>query len=124
MVIDQVIKWWMIEYYPLLIVKNQAVIFGLVYNWLIAYCLLVIGLIVLIYLFIKTKNQLAFLKWQLALSLILSGAISNLLDKFYRGYIIDYLTIPSWSSFNLADIFILSGVILYYWLDLKKRLIF
>lgn len=121
--VDQAIKWWMMTYHPLLIVKNQGVIFGLLDNLLIAYSLLFIGLVSLFYLFMETKNQLTDLRWQSVFALILAGAISNLMDRFARGYIMDYWTIAIWSSFNLADIYILSGVILYYWLVLKKQLI-
>jgi signal peptidase II len=46
------------------------------------------------------------------LILILSGAISNMLDRFIHGCIIDFIDLRFWPIFNLADIFIVIGVIL------------
>lgn len=46
----------------------------------------------------------------LALGLIAGGSASNLVDRLRLGYVTDYLSIPYWPSFNLADCFILAGV--------------
>lgn len=46
----------------------------------------------------------------LALGLIAGGSVSNLVDRLRLGYVTDYLSIPYWPSFNLADCFIIAGV--------------
>jgi len=51
----------------------------------------------------------------LALGLILGGAIGNLLDRIFRGEVVDFLHFRlwrgySWPDFNLADSFIVVGV--------------
>lgn len=47
------------------------------------------------------------------LSLILSGGISNLIDRLLSGYVIDFLKLPGLGfHFNLADVFITLGVLL------------
>ena len=46
--------------------------------------------------------------------MILGGGISNLIDRLFRGYVIDYIDINNifkYPIFNLADIFIVIGVI-------------
>ncbi|MBQ7795272.1 MAG: signal peptidase II [Lachnospiraceae bacterium] len=48
-----------------------------------------------------------------ALTLVLAGGLSNLLDRMKRGYVVDYFSIQ-WKAlkkvvFNLADIFIILG---------------
>ena len=48
----------------------------------------------------------------LALSLILGGAAGNLIDRVVYGYVIDFITVPYWTSFNLADIYITVGILL------------
>lgn len=45
----------------------------------------------------------------LALTLIIAGAMSNILDKFFHGFIIDYINLGPWSIFNLADLMIWIG---------------
>jgi signal peptidase II len=51
----------------------------------------------------------------LALGLILGGAVGNLLDRIFRGEVVDFLHFRlwrgySWPDFNLADSFIVVGV--------------
>lgn len=49
------------------------------------------------------------------LLLVLSGGISNLLDRLFRGYVIDYLDITeilSFPVFNIADSLIVVGVVI------------
>ena len=54
-------------------------------------------------------------KAKLGFSLILSGGIGNLIDRIFRGYVIDYIDITqifNYPVFNFADICIVVGVIL------------
>jgi len=55
-----------------------------------------------------------------SLILVLSGAISNLIDRLYYGCVIDFINLKVWSIFNLADIFICLGVFLLI-INLKKK---
>lgn len=48
---------------------------------------------------------------RLAWYLIASGAISNLIDRLMRGGVVDYIFLPYGGVINLADIFIIAGVI-------------
>ncbi len=52
----------------------------------------------------------------IALSLILGGALGNLIDRLYYGYVIDFLDVYyqsyHWPAFNIADSAITLGVIL------------
>ena len=50
---------------------------------------------------------------KLSLSLIIAGSLSNIFDRFTRGYVVDYIRIKTKGAdkviFNLGDIFILLG---------------
>lgn len=53
----------------------------------------------------------------LALALVLGGAAGNLVDRLLRGAVVDFLHFRlwgglSWPDFNLADAFIVTGVVL------------
>jgi signal peptidase II len=48
---------------------------------------------------------------QILVSLILAGGIGNLLDRIFRGYVIDFISVWEWPTFNLADIYITIGVL-------------
>ncbi|MBI2792582.1 MAG: signal peptidase II [Gammaproteobacteria bacterium] len=56
-------------------------------------------------------------KWSgFSLSLILGGALGNLFDRLYYGYVIDFIDFHiqhwHWYTFNLADCFITIGAIM------------
>lgn len=79
---------------------------------LIAVTLVVIAFIVIIALRTDPAQRLA----RFGFALIIGGALGNLVDRIWHGYVIDYILfhLPSWSFavFNLADIFISIGAAL------------
>jgi len=44
-----------------------------------------------------------------ALVLILAGALGNYLDRFFRGYVVDFIHVPHWPVFNVADMCVSVG---------------
>ena len=44
--------------------------------------------------------------------MILAGGIGNMIDRLFRGYVIDFIDTPFIATFNLADSFVVIGVIL------------
>lgn len=63
------------------------------------------ALCLVVYYFFKTQPSEKILK--IALSLILAGALGNLADRIFRGYVIDFLDFSirgwHWPTFNFAD---------------------
>jgi signal peptidase II len=47
-----------------------------------------------------------------ALGLIIGGSVSNLADRLRQGYVTDFIHLSHWPTFNLADSFIVTGVVL------------
>jgi signal peptidase II len=64
-------------------------------------------------LWIAAKTDPAQKLARLGFALIIGGAIGNLIDRVWLGYVVDYVLfhLPSWSFavFNLADVFISVG---------------
>lgn len=50
---------------------------------------------------------------RVALGLMLGGAVGNLLDRLRQGHVTDFIDIGPWFIFNLADLSIVTGVILF-----------
>jgi signal peptidase II len=49
-------------------------------------------------------------RYRLPLGLMLGGAAGNLVDRLrYDGAVLDFLDMPWWPAFNLADVFIVAG---------------
>lgn len=48
----------------------------------------------------------------LALGLLLGGAFGNVIDRFRYGYVVDFIDVPRWPTFNIADSAITVGVVL------------
>lgn len=59
-----------------------------------------------------------------ALSILLAGAVGNLIDRFFLGFVIDFIDLHYqtfyWPVFNVADILITVGVALLLFDDFKK----
>lgn len=51
----------------------------------------------------------------LAGGLILGGAVGNLIDRIRLGYVTDFISLPHWPAFNLADCAITMGVVVLAW---------
>lgn len=94
-------------------VKNYGAAFGILQNQkfflLGVTSIILIGII--IFLFFKEIKS-GFLLW--ALVLIISGGIGNLIDRVFRGYVIDFIDfrLINFAVFNLADSYVCIGVFL------------
>ncbi len=49
---------------------------------------------------------------QVAVGLLLGGACSNALDRIVQGYVLDFIQLPDWPVFNVADMGITVAVVL------------
>lgn len=52
---------------------------------------------------------------QVALGLVLGGALGNLVDRLSRGWVVDFLDFRVWPVFNLADSSVVVGTLLLAW---------
>ncbi len=50
-----------------------------------------------------------------AMAFFISGSLGNLLDRLFRGFVVDFIDIRLFPIFNLADMFINLGVLVLLW---------
>jgi signal peptidase II len=50
-----------------------------------------------------------------AIALIVGGALGNLIDRIFRGFVVDFVAVGWWPRFNLADSAVTIGVLLLLW---------
>ena len=110
-------------------VRNRGAIFGffshsdsrILYIFLTLVSVAALGLV--IYYFFKTPVSERLMK--ISLSLILAGALGNLIDRLFRGHVIDFLDFYvkdwHWPSFNVADSCITVGAFLLIFILIFKR---
>ena len=91
-------------------VRNSGIAFGLFQDWTAAIAI-VTGIVVagMVVYFARVGASHPLLP--VALGLLAAGSASNFADRVRLGYVTDYLDVWYWPSFNLADAFIVAGVV-------------
>lgn len=56
----------------------------------------------------------------LPIGLITGGAIGNLIDRVREGFVTDFIDLPAWPAFNLADVEITVGVVIMMFVYLRE----
>ena len=67
---------------------------------------------------VRTASRLRSAWWAVALGLLLGGATGNLVDRMlrwpgpFRGHVVDWIQVPHWPVFNVADSCVVVGGIM------------
>lgn len=62
------------------------------------------------------RDKVKFALWQL----ILAGGISNIIDRIFRGYVVDFIQMKPFGIFNISDALIVVGVSIFIYLEMKE----
>ena len=137
--IDQISKYLVAKYFtigeslnllPVLdiyLILNTGIAFSLFDDggtsgrWLLV---ILVSLVCIYLIYILITESLSQYE-SIAMILILSGGIGNLIDRIFRGYVIDFINFYydnySFYIFNFADTFITIGVIIYIFAMLNSK---
>lgn len=123
-VIDQVIKYFVVMYLEpvstvtaiphlldLIYIENTGVAFGMFKNlrWIFVIVTLAVIVAFVILLFKNAGNSRLF---SIASVLIIGGGIGNLIDRIFRGFVVDYLQLSFFPPVcNFADYCITAGTV-------------
>lgn len=116
--IDQLLKFLILkvgnqnlieEFLNLRISQNTDGTYGIGSNSTLTYIITNLVVIIIALKFVMSQNQFIDKKIKRFLILIISGGISNTIDRIFRGYVVEFIQIGKLPIFNLADIFILVG---------------
>lgn len=120
--LDQAIKFAIVEkIIKVYFYKNYNFIFGIAFSHTLYYAVIATAVITFAVLFAKRN----ILERQDAgifvfLGIMLGGIISNISDRIFRGYIVDYIPLLNIFSFNLADVAISLGALVMFLKIMEK----
>jgi signal peptidase II len=105
--------------FDLTLVHNRGAAFGIFRNQVPVFIITAIIAVAMIFFTLRNKKHKALFVF--ALSLILAGALGNLIDRVRFGYVIDFLDFRVWPVFNVADSAITIGAVILAWSILTER---
>ena len=101
--------------------ENTGAAFSMGTGMTWVFTLIAIGVAIVI---LRSSRRLGSIWWAVALGGLLGGALGNLVDRlnrepgFGRGYVVDWIQLPHFAVFNLADSAIVCSAILMVALSL------
>ncbi|NYE93978.1 signal peptidase II [Psychromicrobium silvestre] len=106
-VLPPVLRWYYITN------SGAAFSLGEGYAWVFSIVMAAVSLAI-----IWQARRLGSAWWAVALGMVLGGALGNLTDRLFRppsfgmGHVVDFISVPNFAIFNLADSAVVGGVIL------------
>ena len=92
-------------------VRNKGVAFGLAGDVSTLLIGATIAALLGVLVFLAVRGRAGWTLW-LPAALLVGGALGNLADRARQGSVTDFIDLPLWPTFNLADVAIVAGVIL------------
>ena len=111
------------SFLQLTLVKNPGAAFGFATGLTLLYSILAVLVVATIVYFARAISSGG---WQLTAGLLLGGVMGNLADRafrepaFFRGHVIDWIELPNWPVFNLADSAIVIAAAIAFVLSVKN----
>ncbi len=121
---DQVTKWIVVRtmylhesipmvpgVFSITRVHNSGIAFGLFPGMPDLFMVITfVSMLIVVYFYLTVEPRSGWLT--VGCSLILGGAMGNLLDRFRYEYVVDFLHFSFWPAFNVADSCVSTGVVL------------
>ena len=99
-------------------IKNTGISFGILNNQ--RFIIIILTLFIIMYVVYDTIKSSKSNIRLFCSSLIIGGALGNLIDRVFRGYVIDFISFTLFKKemaiFNMADIFITIGIFIYIYI--------
>jgi signal peptidase II len=94
-------------------VRNTGVAFGFLSGggWPITALTVTALVLLLAYFAVNARRPLLWLP----VGMVIGGALGNLADRAREGAVIDFIDPMLWPAFNLADAFIVVGILVLFW---------
>ena len=105
--------------------ENRGIAFGMFQGSVLFFAIVsVLFLGVILYAWIRIPKERFYLPLLTIATVLAAGALGNFIDRFFRGYVIDfiYFSLIDFPVFNLADVYVVvSGIFLILFVCTKYR---
>lgn len=94
------------------ITENTSAAYGIGSNSTIMYVITNIIILSVIFKFVTTQNAYVDTKMKVFLSFVFAGGFSNVIDRIFRGYVVEFINFKDFINIpvlNIADIFTIVG---------------
>ena len=91
------------------VVFNTGAAFGVLQEKTNFIIYITVIFILWLFIFLRKEKQVT-LRFAICYGLIFGGALSNLYDRIFLGYVVDYIDLRVWPVFNLSDTCITIGI--------------
>jgi signal peptidase II len=114
---------WIAEFARIVHWQNTGAAFGMFQSLGTVFMILsmiVSGAIIYYYPQVPREDKLI----RLAMAMLLGGAVGNLIDRLYQGYVTDFISLLEFPVFNIADACISLGVVVLFvgmWLQEREK---
>jgi signal peptidase II len=132
---DQATKWWAEHslaegrprhvigtWFSLTLSHNAGAAFSTGTSYTVVLTVIALAVIALC---IRMARRLGSAGWAVALGLVLGGSLGNVTDRIFRppspfhGHVVDFLQVPHWPVFNIADSSISVAAVLFVVLSIR-----
>lgn len=109
------------DFLTLSFVKNTGIAFSFPIEGMVLKVLTVVLIIGIMVYYLRHETYKNLFLTKLSYTLILSGAVSNGLERVFVGAVTDFIGVKYFAIFNFADIFITIGAILLFFIYFKHE---
>jgi signal peptidase II len=105
------------------VIRNPGAAFGLGLGSTAVFTVISAAVILAV---LRSARRVGSVRWAIALGLLLGGSLGNLTDRLsrnpgpLRGRVVDFVELPGWPIFNLADAFICAAGAMIVFLALRN----
>lgn len=107
------------------LIRNPGAAFSMGENFTVVLTVIALGALVGVLGFLVPRAR--HRGWVVAMGLLLAGILGNLTDRLFRppaplhGHVIDFLQLPNFAIFNVADMCITFAAVLIVWLVVIRQ---